>query len=248
MNYKQYHIVVQDELESTNNYAKQLVSDKAGDWTVVLAQYQSKGRGQQGNYWESEAGKNLLFSVILCPHFMEAEFQFYISMLVSLALVDVLDSETEGVHIKWPNDIYVGKQKIAGILIENFIKGSKLESSIVGVGLNLNQEVFVSNAPNPVSLKQLTRKNYDAVEVLQRFLDSLDSLLPLLPAGRFEAIKESYLQRLLGRNEWRKYRANGAEFEAKIMGIGEYGKLQLETRSGETMEFMFKEVEFVFSS
>ncbi len=245
MNYKQYNIVVQDELESTNNYAKQLVSDKAGKRTVVLAQYQSKGRGQQGNYWESEAGKNLLFSVILYPDMVEAEFQFYVSMLVSLALVDVLDGETDDVHIKWPNDIYVGQQKIAGILIENFIKGSKLECAIVGIGLNLNQEVFRSNAPNPVSLKQLTHKNYDAVQVLQQFLDNLDSLLPLLPAGRFDAIKQSYLQRLLGHNRWRKYRAGGAAFEARIMNIGDYGKLRLEKRSGETLEFMFKEVEFV---
>lgn len=246
MNNKQYQFVVQDELESTNNYAKQLVSDKAGDRTVVLAHYQSGGRGQQGNSWESEAGKNLLFSVILYPGFMEAELQFYISMAVSLALVDVLDHETDGVCIKWPNDIYVGKRKIAGILIENFIKGSKLECAIVGVGLNLNQEVFRSNAPNPVSLKQLSGKTYSIEAVLQRFLDTLDSLLAVLAAGRFGAVKASYLQRLLGRNEWRSYCAGGAAFEAKIVGIGEYGKLQLETRQGDTKEFMFKEVEFVF--
>ena len=142
MNINRHHIIVQDELESTNNYAKQLVSDKVEEGTVVLAQFQSKGRGQQGNYWESETGKNLLFSLILYPDFLEAEFQFSLSMLVSLAIVSVLDEETDEVQIKWPNDIYVGKLKIAGILIENTIKGSKLGSTIVGVGLNLNQEMF----------------------------------------------------------------------------------------------------------
>lgn len=245
MNFNHHHIIVQDELESTNNYAKQLVSDKAGEGTVVLAQFQSRGRGQQGNYWESEAGKNLLFSLLLYPDFLEAEFQFYLSMLVSLAIVSVLDEETEQVQIKWPNDIYVGNRKIAGILIENTIKGSKLGSTIVGIGLNLNQEVFASGAPNPVSLKQLANKEYEINKVLQQFLRNFDSLYYLLRMGRMTDIEKAYLNRLLGKNEWRIYRRENHEFEAQITGIGEFGKLQMEDRSGQPLEFMFKEVEFV---
>ncbi len=246
MNINRHHIIVQDELESTNNYAKQLVSDKVEEGTVVLAQFQSKGRGQQGNYWESETGKNLLFSLILYPDFLEAEFQFSLSMLVSLAIVSVLDEETDEVQIKWPNDIYVGKLKIAGILIENTIKGSKLGSTIVGVGLNLNQEVFASNAPNPVSLKQLTNRDYEINKTLQQFLQNFDSLYHLLKTGRRADIEKAYLNRLLGKDEWRTYRKENHEFEAKITGIGEFGKLRMEDRSGKTLEFMFKEVEFVF--
>lgn len=246
MNFNQHHIVVQNELESTNNYAKQLVSDKVEEGTVVLAQFQSKGRGQKGNYWESEAGKNLLFSLILYPDFLEAEFQFSLSMLVSLAIVSVLDEETEQVRIKWPNDIYVGKLKIGGILIENTIKGSKLGSTIVGIGLNLNQEVFSSNAPNPVSLKRLTHKDYDIARILQQFLHNFDSLYYLLKTGRMADIEKAYLNRLLGKDEWRTYRKHNQDFEAKITGIGEFGKLQMEDRSGQALEFMFKEVEFVF--
>lgn len=243
---KQYHIIALNELGSTNNYAKQMVSDKAVEGTVVLAQFQSRGRGQQGNYWESEAGKNLLFSLILYPNFLEAEFQFYLSMIVSLALTNVLDNETGEVQIKWPNDMYVGNAKIAGILIENSIKGTKLDSSVVGIGLNLNQVEFVSDAPNPVSLRQLTHKDYQIPEILQHFLDSFDSLYQLLKMHKFKEIKQAYLNRLLGKNQWRTYRANGKTFEARISGIGQYGKLQMENRSGQLLEFMFKEVEFVF--
>ena len=245
MYFEHHHIIALNELESTNNYARQLVSDKAEDGTVVLAQFQSGGRGQQGNSWESEAGKNLLFSLILYPVFMEAELQFYLSMIVSLALVDVLDEETEPVHIKWPNDIYVGNRKIAGILIENSVKGSKLDGTIVGIGLNLNQEIFISDAPNPVSLKQLTKNDYDISKVLQHFLETFGSLYQLLKMRRYNEIEQAYLNRLFGKGEWRTYRAKNKEFEAKITGIGEYGKLHLENRSGKILEFMFKEVEFV---
>lgn len=246
MNLNQHHIIVQNELESTNNYAKQLVSDKVEEGTVVLAQFQSKGRGQQGSYWESEAGKNLLFSLILYPDFLKAEFQFSLSMIVSLAIVSVLDEETEQVQIKWPNDIYVGKHKIAGILIENTIKGSKLGSTIVGIGLNLNQDAFSSDAPNPVSLKQVTNKEHEVNKVLQLFLQNFDSLYYLLKTGRMADIEKAYLNRLLGKEEWRTYRKQNHEFEAKITGIGEFGKLQMEDRSGQSLEFMFKEVEFIF--
>ena len=245
MNFNGHHIIALNELESTNNYAKQLVSDKVEKGTVVLAQFQSKGRGQQGNYWESKAGKNLLFSLILYPDFLEAGFQFYLSMIVSLALVGVLDEETSEVQIKWPNDIYVGNRKIAGILIENSIKGTTINSAVVGVGLNLNQEVFTSGAANPVSLKQLTQKNYDTNEVLRQFLENFDNLFQLLKMGQHDAIEKAYLNRLLGKDEWRTYRKQHHEFEAKITGIGEFGKLQMEDRSGQTLEFMFKEVEFV---
>ncbi|HYQ56854.1 MAG TPA: biotin--[acetyl-CoA-carboxylase] ligase, partial [Draconibacterium sp.] len=125
------NIILLSEVDSTNNYAKQLVAEKAHSGTVVLAQYQKNGRGQVGNFWESEAGKNLLFSLILYPAFLDAGKQFYISKVVSLALVEVLNECIIDVKIKWPNDIYVGDKKIAGILIENTMKGNKLESSVI---------------------------------------------------------------------------------------------------------------------
>ncbi len=131
------NIIYLHEVESTNNYANQLIlSDAAEEGTVVLAHYQKKGKGQHGNNWESEDEKNLLMSIIIFPGFLDAGKQFLISKVVSLALIDFLKTETEDVSIKWPNDIYVGKNKIAGILIENSVKGTNMFSAILGIGLN----------------------------------------------------------------------------------------------------------------
>lgn len=246
MHSKENKIVALTEVGSTNNYATQMVSDKPEECTVVLAQFQNNGRGQHGNYWESEYGKNLLMSVILYPGFLPAEKQFYISKIVSLALVHTLDCKVKDLSIKWPNDIYIGNKKVAGILIENAIKGAHLDYSIVGIGLNLNQEEFVSDAPNPVSLKMLTGENYNINEVVEEFINAFKDWYEILKRGELSAIDAAYLYRLFGRNEWRTYRSEDTEFEARIAGIGDYGKLQLQDRSGNIREFMFKEVEFVF--
>ena len=240
------NIVVLNAIESTNNYASQLVSDKPEECTVVLAQFQHKGRGQQGNSWESEPGKNLLMSMILYPGFLPADKQFYISKIVSLALAEVLDAEVEQVMIKWPNDMYIGTKKVAGILIENAIKGILLDHSIVGIGLNLNQETFVSDAPNPVSLKQLTQKEYDNLDVVKRFREVFRSWYQVLKEGKLSEIDAAYFGRLLGKNEWRKYCSGENEFEARIVGTGDYGKLQLEDRTVKILEFIFKGVDFCF--
>jgi BirA family transcriptional regulator, biotin operon repressor / biotin---[acetyl-CoA-carboxylase] ligase len=242
---KDENIVELNEVESTNNYASQLVSEKPEECTVVLAQFQNKGRGQRGNYWESEYGKNLLMSVILYPGFLPAEKQFYISKIVSLALAGILDNKVDEPQIKWPNDIYVDTKKVAGILIENAIKGAHLDYSIVGIGLNLNQEHFISDAPNPVSLKMLTGQNYDTREILNEFLTAFKHWYKTLKMGELSKIDSAYFNSLFGRNEWRQFRSENRAFEARIAGIGEFGKLQLENRSGEMMEYMFKEVEFV---
>lgn len=239
------NIIFLDEVESTNNYAKQLVGEKAENGTVVLAHFQTAGRGQVGNYWESERNKNLMFSAIIYPGFLEAGAQFMISKIVSLAIADVLKEETGDVFVKWPNDVYVGTKKIAGILIENTIKGSSLDSSVIGVGLNLNQEIFVSDAPNPISLKLLTGKRYLQTEMLNRICVKLNLFLELLRSGDFQQINASYLSSLFRYNEWSNFRRNGKEFTARILGVGVFGQLQLEDKEGQITEYMFKEVEFV---
>lgn len=239
------NIIVLKETDSTNNYAKQLIVDKAEEGTVVLARYQKEGKGQQGNFWESEAQKNLLCSIILYPRFLAAGKQFYISKIVSIALFNVLQRKVSEVSVKWPNDIYVGTKKIAGILIENTIKGSTLDSSIIGIGLNLNQTKFISNAPNPVSLKQLSKQNYVVEDVLSEFVNEFNGLLMQLKAGKYNAIEKLYLSVLFRNREWWTYRTSEKEFEARIIGIGDFGQLHLEDRRGEINEFMFKEVEFV---
>lgn len=237
--------IVLNEVDSTNNYAKQLLLSKADEATVVLARFQNAGKGQQGKYWESESGKNMLASIILYPYFLPAAKQFLISKVVSLGLVDFLKTKVKNVAVKWPNDIYVGNKKIAGILIENTISGSNLQSAIVGIGVNLNQENFVSDAPNPVSLKQITGLEYNAEIVADEVLQSILQWYEKLKIDDFKAIDSAYISTLFRMNEWAKYKKAEKAFEARIVEIGEFGQLQLEMRDGSVHEYLFKEVEFV---
>jgi BirA family biotin operon repressor/biotin-[acetyl-CoA-carboxylase] ligase len=221
------------------------MSKEAEEGTVVLACFQEKGRGQRGNSWESEKGKNLLASIILFPGFLGAEKQFVVSKIVCLALYDFLISEIPDVSIKWPNDLYIGNKKIAGILIENGVKGRNIYSSVLGIGLNLNQENFISGAPNPVSLKQITGENYDINDVAGKVASLVFKWYEKLKEGNFEYIDSMYLDRLFRKNVWGVFKKGNVGFEAKIIGIGEFGQLILEERNGNISEFMFKEVEFV---
>jgi BirA family biotin operon repressor/biotin-[acetyl-CoA-carboxylase] ligase len=234
------------EVESTNNYANQLVLSKAAEHgTVVLAQYQNKGKGQLGNRWESEAGKNFLASIILFPKFLLAGKQFYLSKIASLSIADFLKTESKGIAIKWPNDIYVKNRKIAGILIENSIKGQNISTAIIGIGLNLNQDKFVSDAPNPVSLMQITGKDYDIEMVAEIISENINNWYQKLENGGFGEIDSAYFNLLFRANEWAVFSKRGKQFEARINGIGEFGQLILEERNGLQSEYMFKEVEFV---
>ena len=239
-------IISLKEVESTNNYANQLVMSKAAEHgTVVLAQHQKKGRGQQGNSWESEPGMNMLASFILFPTKLPVIKQFHISKAASLALIDFLVTETDSVSIKWPNDLYIHNKKVAGILIENSVLGSYLSTSIIGIGLNLNQEKFISGAPNPVSLKQITGKNYDIEIIAEKITENLFKWYKLLETNKYDYIDSAYLNHLFRINEWAVYSKNDDRFEARITGIGDFGQLILEDRNGNLTEYMFKEAEFV---
>ena len=234
------------EVDSTNNYANQLLMSKAAEHgTVVLAQLQKKGRGQQGNTWESEPGMNMLSSLILFPSNLPVTKQFHLSKIASLALINFLETETDSVSIKWPNDIYIQNKKVAGILIENSVMGNYLSTSVIGIGLNLNQEKFISGAPNPVSLKQITGKNYDIETVAGNITEHFNKWYKLLEDKRYNVIDAAYLNHLFRRNQWAVFAKNGYTFEAKITGIGEFGQLILEEKNGAISEYMFKEVEFV---
>jgi len=235
-----------NETESTNNYANQLLLSKAAaEGTVVMTQFQTKGKGQQGNSWESEPGKNLLASYILQPNFLKAVDQFYLSKAVSLALTDLLADENIEVSIKWPNDIYSGNKKIAGILIENSIIGSNLHSAVVGVGINLNQTVFISDAPNPVSLAQLTGKNFNIENIAERLWEKLEIRYNELKSTALKTIDSAYLNRLFRYKAWAFYSKQGEIFEARITGVGQFGQLILEQKDGTKTEHQFKEVEFI---
>lgn len=184
-------------LPSTNTYAASLLRDnELTEGTVIHTNHQSSGRGQGGNKWESEDGKNLLISIVLFPSMIIPAEQFFLSMAISLGICDFLDKYTSSVSIKWPNDIYVNNDKIAGILIENSIMGNIIEHTIAGIGINLNQTKFLSDAPNPVSLSNLTGKEYDVSECLWQLVTDLDKRYKSLLSGETARIKAEYFSKL----------------------------------------------------
>jgi BirA family biotin operon repressor/biotin-[acetyl-CoA-carboxylase] ligase len=247
MDQRNKKIIYLNEVESTNNYANQLIlSDAAEEGTVVLAQYQTHGKGQHGNVWESETGKNLLMSIIWHPGFLPASQQFMISKIVSIAITDCVNDIIDDCKIKWPNDIYIGNQKLAGILIENSVKGSHLSSSVVGIGLNVNQQVFISAAPNPVSLFQITGVIYEISELMEKLLMRLNFWYNELLNEQTDKINRVYLSRLYRYHEWSLFTdSDKQKFEARIINIGKFGQLILELPNNVEREYMFKEIEYV---
>jgi BirA family biotin operon repressor/biotin-[acetyl-CoA-carboxylase] ligase len=231
---------------STNNYARgQVVPFEAVEGTVVLAREHLSGRGTGSNTWESEPGKNLTFSIHLKPIFLDPARQFWLSMAGSLGVADFIAIYTKNVSVKWPNDIYAGNRKIAGILIENMIIGNKLSDSIVGIGININQELFSSGVPNPVSLKQLTGADYDLDYCFGEAVDLVLDRYEQLKQPSSVAIHSEYLAKLFRMNEWAEYKSKGETFTGRITGISEYGALKVQTSDSELREFAFKEIEFI---
>ena len=234
------------ELTSTNSQASRLLKEGlAAHGYVIYADYQTSGRGRAGNKWESERGKNLLISIILNPKSILPEDQFYISMAISLGICDFIDYHLSESKIKWPNDIYVNDDKIAGILIENSILGGILESTIAGIGININQIKFPLSVPNPVSLSTLTGREYDRKVCLKEILGCLDGRYELLMSGKPAQLKNEYLSRLYRLNEWHLYRSEGKLFRGMIKGITTCGRLRIIEENGAGMEFDFKEVEYI---
>jgi len=234
-----------DELDSTNNYAASLLLTKRlPDGSVIVANSQVGGRGQATNKWESEPDKNLTFSIILYPEFMEITKQFEISKAISLGIVDFLKDLVDDVSIKWPNDIYIGSRKVAGMLMEYSIRKRKISSCIVGIGLNINQLEFLSDAPNPVSLSQTTAMTYDLEDCLSVLLRKLDLRYAQLNKLRLQEIDNEYEQLLYQRGSWSSYSSKEGDFSGKILGVDEYGLLMIETQNKTIRKFDYKEVIF----
>lgn len=228
-----------EETDSTNRWLRE--HDEAD---VVVADFQTAGRGCGTNSWESERGQNLTFSLRLQPASLPANRQFYISEAVSVALCQAVERYVEGrAAVKWPNDIYYGDRKLCGILIENRLQGSLIKDSIVGIGLNVNQQHFVSDAPNPVSLWQVLGCTVDRDELLFAFLDELE----LLWDGQ-EATTEAYRERLYRRTGTYWFRDADGLFRASIARVLADGRLVLHDEAGRERTYAFKEVQFIIDS
>ena len=243
---KETDIIRVQETDSTNNYIRQILSERdLKEGSIVIADSQTAGRGQAGNFWESEQGKNLTFSIIIYPDFIPANRQFIISQTVALSIQKTLNEYTNGITVKWPNDIYWKEKKICGILIENDLAGISILNSILGIGININQKTFRSNAPNPVSLSQITNVEYNLDEVLQRFRRHFYALYLSLVQGKTKEIRDEYLSVLYRREGFHDYRDNCGDFKAEIKDISLTGQLLLRLPDNTTREYAFKEVAFI---
>ena len=240
------HIIRLQKVNSTNNYANsKLKVNELQDGSVFLAYEQSNGRGQMYNFWESEPGKNLTFSIVVFPYFLDIRRQFMLSKVVTLGIYMALFKYVDDLRIKWPNDIYVGNKKLGGILIENSIMNSSIKSSVIGIGININQTVFLSNAPNPVSMKTLTNQHFDCELVLSEILSGIDFYYSLLKNGEEELIDKEFISVLYQLNEKHWFLAEQEIFEGEIIGVNEIGQLLIRKENGEILNFHFKEVEFL---
>lgn len=246
----QPHIIVLDSTESTNTVLRDMAARQAvAGNTVVAANEQTAGRGQRGNSWEAEPGKNLTFSMLLRPEKLKASEQFVLSEAVALGVAEAIEAwlPENAPHptVKWPNDIYIGDRKISGILIENTLAGAYIEHSIAGIGININQKTFTSDAPNPVSLIHYTGIEEETGRLLRDVCDRIAYKCETI--GDLKAdIHRQFLSRLWRAKGFHPYRRSGGDmFLAEIADIAPDGMLTLRTGDGKEYTFAFKEVEAV---
>jgi BirA family transcriptional regulator, biotin operon repressor / biotin---[acetyl-CoA-carboxylase] ligase len=233
------------ETDSTNNFISEL-PDNTTEGSIVYAMKQSQGRGQGSNQWESEPNKNLTCSILLHPNFIKAFEQFYLLKVIAIAVADFISHFTDKVSIKWPNDIYVGDRKIAGILIENSIERDYIKKAIAGIGVNINQEQFSSWVPNPVSLFQLCQKEFNIEDCLTLISDCIEKRYAILYERDFETIDKAYLDLLYRLNQPSEYFAEGKKFIGTIIAVEPTGELVICDDHQKMHSFLFKEVEYVF--
>ncbi len=242
---------------STSTLLREQYSDALPHLYTIRTDFQTAGRGQAGNSWESEAGKNLLFSALLRYEGIHAAKQWRLSMLVAVALWDTLSKylPQEQLTIKWPNDIYFGDKKLVGILIENSLSGQYVGYSIAGIGVNVNQTQWLSNAPNPISMKEITSKEYDVEALMNEWIGAMKSW----ELRTTEEIRTAYMQHLYRSEGWHEYverkvsiaptaiAQKGIEdaFLAEIVNVTEQGGLVLRLQNNEEKTYHFKQIRFV---
>ena len=242
------NIIKIKETDSTNHWLKEQSKKQfLEEGTTVIAEYQTAGKGQQGNRWESATGKNITCSMLLYPDFLPIHQNFLLSEVVALGVKDTVEEFIQPVEIKWPNDIYFQNKKISGILIENELTGQIIGKSIIGIGLNVNQEQFSDVAPNAVSLKQILEKEINIDLILEKMIQAILLRYITLKAGDTQSITSAYHNSLYRKTGFHGFTdKNGNSFSAKIERVADDGFLHLITEKGEERSYAFKEL--VFSS
>ena len=235
-------------VDSTNNYLKSLLSksEPLPEGTVIMADDQFAGKGQQQNTWHSEPKKNLTFSILLNPKFLPIGKQFLLNMAVSLGINKALSKYlSNDVSIKWPNDIYYQNKKLGGVLIENTIVGSVLKNSVIGIGLNVNQQYFPAELKDKAtSIYQILQEDVNLEMILAEICSLIESMYLQLRASNDTLIKDAYVSNLYRINKLASYRQNGEVFEGTIKGVSEGGLLSIDV-DGKLATFNFKEIEFL---
>jgi BirA family biotin operon repressor/biotin-[acetyl-CoA-carboxylase] ligase len=239
------HIVKLNEVDSTNTFALSLLRGAdVAEGAVVSARSQTTGRGQRGNSWFSEPGRNITCSIILKPVFLDINFQFDLTRAIALGISDLLADllPMSEIRIKWPNDIIADGKKVAGILIENVVNGSQVSSSVAGIGLNVNQSDFGPDAPHAVSVFQLTGREFDIEEAMKHLFAHIEARYLQLRAGKTDVLREDYHARLFKRDVLARYTDFKTIFDAVLDRVSPEGKLCLLCEKGEERWFGFKEV------
>ena len=234
-----------EETDSTNNFLRTLSPEGDADMVVATAEHQTAGRGQGTNTWESQPSSNLLFSVLTRPHGVDITRQFVLSMAEALAVKAALVRYTDGITLKWPNDIYWNDRKICGTLIETSVSHRTINRCIFGTGININQRTFTSDAPNPVSLAQITGHDADREEILCRFLEAFVRLHAMATNGGADTISQLYHDALYRRTGFHAYRDKDGAFMAQITHVDQDGRLHLTDDNQRQRDYTFKEIQFI---
>ncbi len=241
-NVSDFDIVEYKEADSTNTIAEQIPFGELKDKMVILTWQQTQGRGQASNKWESELGKNIAMTIILRPKALEASKQFAISTVIALGVADLLRRYVDDVTVKWPNDIYVGEKKIAGILIEHCISGPYIQQSLCGIGVNINQQKFLSDSPNPVSLWQLIGREIPLARVLEELLEDINKRYTQLED--MVTLEKDFCQQMYRAEGIHNWEDINGSFRGAIQGIDKYGQLMLKDTTNHVRVYAFKEVRY----
>ncbi len=240
-----FHLLHLSIVDSTNSYLKKISDTQSFNVPVLLiADKQTAGRGQRENKWHSEFEKNLLLSLLI-EEKIPVEKSFYLSKITALAIYRLLKDEIENLYVKWTNDVYYGDKKIAGILIENSMKGENIIRSIIGVGVNLNETDFPSKLPNPISLKQITGKTYGVEDFGIKFYDEFRNLFSKFQQGFYQILDNDYNRALYKKGKWIKIRKNNLIEMVKILSVDSKGNLMVENQKGQVEHFAYGAIQFL---
>jgi BirA family biotin operon repressor/biotin-[acetyl-CoA-carboxylase] ligase len=234
------------EVDSTNNYAMARIAEApVAHGTTWFAWKQTAGKGQRGHNWVSAAGENVLLSIVLKPGGLQASSQFFLSAAVALALHDLAkEYAPDQAKIKWSNDLYLNDKKAGGILIENILRGNEWHYAVVGIGLNVNQEIFPPDLPNPVSLRQVTGHHHEVLPLAGALCQHVARRFASLTPANFTAILSEYTQALYQLGEMQTFQRGKETFQAVIRGVDAQGKLLLQ-KEEQTFSVDFGEVTFL---